>query len=624
MAYNLNNIKLVIWDLDETFWKGILSEGPITPIPDNIALINTLTNHGIVNTICSKNDEEQTIQKLKELDINDLFVFKSINWSPKGQRISKLIQDMGLRPTNCLFIDDNIVNLKEAQYYENDLMIAGPEIIPEIINYFKNIPANDIKHKRLNNYKILEQKKIAKEASSDNLSFLFNSNTQVEIHHDCIVHIDRIQELITRTNQLNYTKVRSTLEETELLCNDTSVEKGYVTVKDKFGDYGIVGFYALKDGVLIHFLFSCRTIGQGVEQYVYAVLNYPILKVVGNVINDVTNAPAPEWINQGNNTLQNESKKSHAKVIFKGACDLKVMSEYLYTDQIIEEYTYTSSTRCNYIEHHNHSTNYLQWPFLSKEYKKELLDECIFNDEEMFNTSLYDNDVAIVFLSTMIEPNLGIYRRKCDGFLIAFGENKYPLTDPANWDKYINNELFTADNSFSREWLESFSAKYEFIGSLSPIQIIKNAEELLSKLPKTTMVCYILGSETEFENNVQENYIGRNLIYKEMNKLYRDLALRNDRVLLIDVNDFIQSQKDFTNNINHFQRHIYYRIAMKANEYIESYTGNKLSVKNKSYLYKHILIDKIGKTGFYQSSLWSILRIPYLRIKKLIKIARNK
>ena len=95
-----SKIKLVIWDLDDTFWKGTLSEGPIVSIAENIQLVRDLTDRGIVNSICSKNDYKPTVQKLKELEVDDLFVFKSIDWTPKGQRISKLIKDMGLRPVN--------------------------------------------------------------------------------------------------------------------------------------------------------------------------------------------------------------------------------------------------------------------------------------------------------------------------------------------------------------------------------------------------------------------------------------------------------------------------------------------------------------------------------------------
>ena len=68
---------------------------------------------------------------------------------------------------------------------------------------------------------------------------------------------------------------------------------GYVTVSDKFGDYGIVGFFAIENGWCEHFLFSCRTIGLGIEQYVYASLGWPALQVVGEVVKEVDKSPAP-------------------------------------------------------------------------------------------------------------------------------------------------------------------------------------------------------------------------------------------------------------------------------------------------------------------------------------------
>jgi len=616
-----SNIKLIIWDLDETFWKGILSEGPVLPVQDNLSLVQTLTDHGIVNSICSKNDWQPTVDKLQELGVNDLFVFKSIDWTPKGPRISKLVKDMGLRPINCLFIDDNVVNLNEAKFYEKDLMIAEPNIIPELIAYLQGQPATDLEHKRLKNYQVLEVKQAAKAEASDNLAFLYSSDTRVEIHRDCLNHLDRISELVARTNQLNYTKLRSTKEEIEALCKDESVDTGYITVCDHFGDYGIVGFFAVKNGNCLHFLFSCRTIGQGVEQYVYATLGHPRLDVVGEVVNQVTSDEAPRWINQVSPTGQvpQGESKTHRKVVLKGGCDLKVMSEYLQTDQVVEEFTYISSHRNNLIENQNHSINYLQWPFLSVEAKDEILEECIFADEDMFDTSMYDEDVAILFLSTLPEANLGVYRRRKDGFRIAFGESCYPLTAPECWDGYINGEVFTAHNCFTRDWLESFSEKYVFEGALSPSLILRHAHELLDKLPESTKVCYILGSETPFEKNVQPNYEGRHLIYREINEKMRVFAAQNNRVLLIDVNEFIRGQEDFTNNINHFHRRVYYEIATKANEYIGQLTGKKLNQKGKFYLWRKDFIDRIGYTGFYQTAIWSIIRRPYIFVKDFFK-----
>jgi FkbH-like protein len=612
-----SQLKLIIWDLDETFWEGILSEGEIQPIQRTIKLVRDLTDRGIINTICSKNDVELVEKKLKELGCDDLFVFKSIDWTPKGQRIASLIQEMGLQSKHCLFIDDNPVNLREAIYYSPDIVVAEPSIIDELIYFVDSIPISDPFHKRLEEYRVLERKQQARVSASNNLEFLYDSDTQVRIKHDCLNHIDRIFELVNRTNQLNYTKVRSTKEELENLCRDKSIETGYVEVFDKFGDYGIVGFYAVLNHQCLHFLFSCRTIGQGVEQYVYAYLGYPDLKVVGDVVNSVSREASPAWINQKRvKSPIRTAPQLHNKIVLKGACDLKVMSEYLQTDTIIEEFTYTGLTRGNLIEHQNHSINYLQWPFLSETIKNELVEECVFNDKEMFKTAIYENDISIIFLSTMIEPNLGIYRRKKDDLKIAFGECSYPLTNSDNWDLYINGKIFNARNTFTIEWLAWFRDNYVFEGSLSANQILDNAKELLKRVSPNSRVCYILGSEIPFEMNTQKNYEDRHLVYKEINQLFRAYAANDDRMLLIDVNDFLRGQQDFTNNINHFQRRVYYEIATKANEYIKVSLNSRLKQKNRLYLYWRVLSDRLGNTGFYKTRLWKNLRKPYIFIKE--------
>ena len=48
---SFDKIKLVIWDLDDTFWSGTLTEGGVSPIASHIELVKKLTDCGIVNTI---------------------------------------------------------------------------------------------------------------------------------------------------------------------------------------------------------------------------------------------------------------------------------------------------------------------------------------------------------------------------------------------------------------------------------------------------------------------------------------------------------------------------------------------------------------------------------------------
>lgn len=614
---DISSIKLVIWDLDDTFWKGTLSEGGVSAVPENIDLVRDLTDRGIINSICSKNDVAPVEEELRILGADEYFVFKSVDWSPKGQRIAVMIKNMGLQPKHCLFIDDNIVNLNEAKHYSPELNICGPNSIFWLQKFVGTSVVSDKEHKRLKQYKVLEQKQLAKEKASDNLEFLFNSKTKVEIHTNCIEEIDRIVELVNRTNQLNYTKLRSSREELITLLNDNKVQSGYIKVQDRFGEYGIVGFYAMKDNVLIHFLFSCRTIGQGVEQYVYAALGYPQLTIVGDVVNRVNKETAPKWINQENDVTVVCTKKINKKVVFKGGCDMGILSSFLVSDNVIEEFGYIGQRRKNNIEHRNHSTNYLKFSSLSASDRKYLVDTLLFNDEEMFDTRMYDDDVALVFLSTMIDPNLGIYQNKLNGYKIAFGEWCYSLVDSANWNNLVNNRIFTADNQFTREWLQWFSSEYDFLGSLSPVEILDNYKQILAKVSKKTKICFLLGSELPYEKNNQKNYEGREKIYQKINTLIRDWSKSDPRVLYIDFNDYIKGQEDFTNNINHFQRRIYYEAAKKANEYISALTGQVAVQRGRFFLLHSSFAGKVAETGLFETRFWKIIRLPYTLIKPL-------
>lgn len=590
---DFSKIKLVIWDLDDTFWQGILSEGEISPIQENCTLVKELSRRGIVNSICSKNDFAPTMRELHKIGVDDFFVFPSIDWTPKGNRIARMIKDMGLRPANCLFIDDNDVNLNEAKYYSKDLMIASPTIISQLSSYVNSLEISDDSCKRLKQYKVLEVKQKAKEEAGDNMAFLYASNTQVELHTDCDKVADRLFEMVHRTNQLNFTKNRCSRVEFNELLSDEDSRCGYATVKDNFGDYGIVGFYAIKDNKLEHFLFSCRTIGQGVEQWVYSTLGCPSLITVEPVVNHVENVlTPPDWINQNNLESGDRKGKTYdGKIVFKGPCDLEIVSSYLNSSNIVREFTYVGSNQAS-VEHHNHSVNYLTFPFLNEAEKKELLNDCIFNDVDMFSTKMYDSDTVLVFISTLIEGNLGIYRRKKDGYLLAYGEWCYSLTDENNWPLYINNKIYTGENRFTENWLRSFSDKYEYLGRITPTKVVENILSLLNKLPQTTSLCLMLGSEIPYEMNTSYPYQKREEYHQELNAKLKQLAEREKRLYLINFSDYIHSQEDFTNNINHFQRRVYFEVSKSANQIIAQVTGKSIEEKGN---FKRYLIDQKGE-----------------------------
>jgi FkbH-like protein len=165
-------VRLVIWDLDETFWKGTLTEGGIQYRPEMHDLVIALAKRGIMSAICSKNYLEPVRELLQVKNIWDYFIFLTINWEPKGPRIRALIEAVQLRPPTVLFIDDNRLNLAEAQHFVPDIQVADPTVFLKMLDgpLFKGKDDTDLQ--RLQQYKLLERRKADETAAgTDNVSF---------------------------------------------------------------------------------------------------------------------------------------------------------------------------------------------------------------------------------------------------------------------------------------------------------------------------------------------------------------------------------------------------------------------------------------------------------------------
>ena len=579
-------IKLVIWDLDGTFWRGVLSEGPVEVPFEHIRLIKEMTDAGVINSICSKNDPETVNKKLKDLELEQFFVFRSVNWSPKGERVAQIISEMNLRAENVLFLDDNAINLQEAKSFSPDLMIGGVEKIPELCQYFSEIEKTDVEHRRLEQYRLLERKRQFKAETGSNKEFLWNCHINVRIRHDCENHIDRIAELIARTNQLNFTKKRISKDAVISLIDDTSVETAYVTVTDDFGDYGIVGFYAKKNDILLHFVFSCRTLNMGVEQYVYHTLGQPKIEIIPEVSSRL-DLPCPQWINQNESkrqtTITEKKQKLDGKILIKGPCDMEQMFSFIEpSPNIITEFTYINDAGTS-IEHYNHTTQIINAKQLS-ETDKQRMCALPFCDKKMYDTVIFDEDVSIVMFSLFNDPHLGVYREKKTGILMAFGEYLNDLTDESKWDAYFSGKLFNAEHRFTREELSCFKEQFEYVGRLLPVEVLKNLQWIFSELNENAVLILCLGSEMNIEDEAyvnNESYLGRHLYHKELNQLVRDWANGNERVFCIDVNEYVSSRDDFLDTINHMKKYVYYEMSKKFIQIVNSVSNNQLSQRKE-------------------------------------------
>lgn len=606
--YQFEKIKLVIWDLDETFWKGTISEGTVEVPEAHCRLLEQLTDIGIVNSICSKNEFTPTMEYMRTRNLAEYFVFPSINWNPKGQRIKQLISDMQLRPANVLFLDDNPSNLAEAEHVCPEIMTGTPELIGRLMADAEKAPRKDPQHKRLQQYRLLEEKHHAREEFGSNEEFLYRSNIRVDIRTDCLMQIERIHDLILRSNQLNFTKLRSTETELRQLLEDENIVCGYASVRDNFGDYGIVGFYALKENTLLHFVFSCRTLGMGIEQYVYNLLGRPRLSIVGEVISDLSSEELPGWINQKNGTdsgnrMKIENLSAHT-VLIKGPCDLFQIYPYIADTELFDtEFTHTTDSGM-LIESTGHTTHIVEAFRLSPEQKERVTSEVPFAHLDMYCDNIYRNNYKVVFISILTDANLGVYRRKATGEKLVMMEYLHPLTDPANWSKIISGQYPNANFCFTEEILRNFAEKYEFVGRNSPAQVVENLEYIRAHLPNDCVFAVMLGGELYYEKNTFEAYKDRHLVHKAMNDAIRQWAEGKQNVRLVDVNPYLTDQSCFYDHFNHYIKPVYYALAAQMVEIVNAATGS--GIRNTSKL-KMVLVrmkERLAPVYYQVRKLW--------------------
>ena len=134
----VDQVKLVIIDLDDTLWRGIIAEE--TDIADEmiegwpmglIEALQFLKKRGILLAICSKNDESK-IEKMwapimgGRLRLAD-FVVRKINWRPKADNVEEILEELNLLSGNAVFVDDNPREREEIRAAFPNIRILGAE-----------------------------------------------------------------------------------------------------------------------------------------------------------------------------------------------------------------------------------------------------------------------------------------------------------------------------------------------------------------------------------------------------------------------------------------------------------------------------------------------------------------
>ena len=276
--------KVIALDCDNTLWDGVCGEeGLDVKITEAHAWLQRFMlsqrDQGMLLCLCSKNVESDVFAIFDEhpdmiLKRSDLVSWK-INWEPKSQNILELAEELQLGVDSFIFVDDNPIEQAEVTAHipqVQTLLVPKDDSIPRFLKHAwvfdKSLVTDEDRH-RSQRYQENIQREHLKDSTTSLRDFLEQLDLQIHIEQPEPENFSRLSQLTQRTNQFNATTIRRTEGALKDLVSTNSLQALKVHLKDRFGDYGIVGmglFLQNEEALQIDtFILSCRALGRGVE-----------------------------------------------------------------------------------------------------------------------------------------------------------------------------------------------------------------------------------------------------------------------------------------------------------------------------------------------------------------------
>lgn len=287
--------KCVILDLDNTLWGGVIGDDGLSGIEigelgrghayaDLQLWLKSLKQRGILLAVCSKNEEDTAKEPFISheemvLKLSDIAIFVA-NWQDKASNIRYIQQTLNIGMDSMVFIDDNP--------FERELVRSMiPEIcVPELpsdpacylgylqsLNLFETASYSSEDADRTGMYQAEAKRRESEAAFASLDDYLISLEMEGEALPFDEMHYPRIAQLTQRSNQFNLRTVRYTEEDIARIASDEGYVTLYYTLKDKFGDHGLVSAVILKkesDNVFFvdTWLMSCRVLKRGMEEFI--------------------------------------------------------------------------------------------------------------------------------------------------------------------------------------------------------------------------------------------------------------------------------------------------------------------------------------------------------------------
>jgi len=336
--------KALIFDCDNTLWKGVLGEegasgiqmsratkeGSLFADVQSIAL--SLNKQGVLIGLCSKNnpqDVDEVLQSHPDMQLRDENLsVKRVNWADKVSNLREIARELNIGLDSLVFVDDSAfeVNLVRSQLPEVTVLQVPeslhqyPSMLRATCGLFHSLSSTAEDAKKTEMYKDQAKREANRLQFGDLESYLASLGTKLRIHEDDVSIVPRMAQLSQKTNQFNLTTVRYTEGDIGAFVSGPLTKVFAFSVSDRFGDSGITGLCIVKnqdaqEAMIDTFLMSCRVLGRNVE---HAFMNWLIerldrqgvRRVYARYVETAKNAQVKEFFDRCSFSLTASTEKT--------------------------------------------------------------------------------------------------------------------------------------------------------------------------------------------------------------------------------------------------------------------------------------------------------------------------
>lgn len=318
--------KVLVLDLDNTLWGGVLGEDGLGGIalgdeyPGNVfkAFQNyllTLKDRGVLLAIATKNNEadvEELFAKHRDCVLaRGDFAAARINWREKSANIRELAEELNVGLEAFAFFDDNAFEREEVRRHLPMVRVLDAPESPlgfidaiEESGAFDRLTVSAEDRQRGDFYQHQAARAAALEASESTEDFLRSLEMVATIGDVNAATLPRVAQLLAKTNQFNLTTRRHSAGGIAAMIDRGAIAL-WVRLADRFGDSGLVsvGIAVEEQGNnwrIDTLLLSCRVIGRAAETLLLSELARRVAErggclLVGEYLPTAKNALAADF-----------------------------------------------------------------------------------------------------------------------------------------------------------------------------------------------------------------------------------------------------------------------------------------------------------------------------------------